>query len=258
MSIPIHPCQTIDEVIGQLDQIIANCIQTHNKLGYFACLYRNVTGQVRAAIAAGRFEDGPRMERLDVSFANRYFDALDRHWRGLTPTASWAIHFQAARQRHPIILQHLLLGMNAHINLDLAVSALQTAPGAELPGLKRDFLEVTVLLDELIDSVQERIDQVSPWFGILDRVGRTDEALCAFAIGEARRLAWEAAERLNSLPPEQLAREIAAHDAAVAALGRQIHSPGLPLALGLRLVRVRERHPVAAVIRVLRMDAAYN
>jgi hypothetical protein len=254
MTIPILPCRTIGDVIAQLDQVIEYCAKERSRLGYFAALYRNVTVRVRDAIAAGRFEDGPRMERLDVIFANHYLDALDRFWRGEKPPASWSVAFHAARRWRPVIFQHMLLGMNAHINLDLAIAAVQTSPGSDLPGLKRDFQEITILLGEMIDSVQERIDRVSPWFRIIDYVGgRTDEQICAFAIKTARNLAWKAAEELAVATPDKMEQEIAAHDQIVAELGRKIQSPGRLLGAALYLVRARESSHVPAVIEALRL-----
>ena len=252
LNLSIPPCETIDEVIDRLDGIIAACILAHNRLGYFAVLYREVTLRVREGIANGRFENGPRMERLDVVFANRYFAALDSYLRGEACAQCWSVAFHAAHRRPPIIFQHLLLGMNAHINLDLAVAAIQTVPREDLAGLKRDFFEITVLLDELIDEIQGRIERVSPWIAILDRVGgRTDEQICAFAIAEARQLAWREAEQLARLTPEELEREIASHDRVVATLGHGIRSPGPLINLGLRLIRVRETRPVPKIIAAL-------
>lgn len=246
--------ETIDEIINRLDGVIEQCSRENSKMGFFAVLYRDVTVEVQRSIIAGRFEDGPRMERFDVLFANRYLDAIDRYWRKERPTRSWLLAFEAAEKRPPIILQHLLLGMNAHINLDLAIAAVQTAPGETLPGLKRDFYEITVLLDEMIDHVQERIDHVSPWFRIIDRVGgRTEEHICAFAIAEARTLAWRAAERLAVLNPEAFEREVAEHDQVVARIGQAIRKPGGLLGLGLHLIRVRERHHVRKVIEALKL-----
>jgi hypothetical protein len=255
MIIPSTTHETIDEVIAQLDLVIERCRREHSKLGYFAVLYRDTTDQVRRAIAAGRFEDGPRMERFDVIFADRYLEAINRFWRGEKPTQSWSAAFQAARTHPPIILQHLLLGMSAHINLDLAIAAVHTAPGDTLPELKRDFYEITHLLAEMIDGVQERIEQVSPWFRFIDRMGgRTDERVCEFAIGAARDLAWRAAEKLAVMSPEEYNREVAQHDQVVAAIGHRISSPGgLLLGKGLRLIRLRERHPVHTVIEALKM-----
>ena len=58
--------KTIDEVVEQLDAIIDDARHERSRLGFFAALYRRVTVEVRDGIAAGRFEDGPRMERFDV------------------------------------------------------------------------------------------------------------------------------------------------------------------------------------------------
>jgi hypothetical protein len=246
------PAGTIGDVLARLDGIVEQCLRDGSRLGYFAALYRSVTRRVREGIAAGRFEDGPRMERLDVIFANRYLDAVGRLWSGEEPTRSWQLAFRAAERRPPTILQHLLLGMNAHINLDLAVAAAEAAPGDALPGLKRDFDEVTVLLDEMIRGVEARLERVSPWLGLIDAVGgRTDEAIGAFAIGKARSLAWCAARLLSPLGPEARAREISCHDDVVVAVGRGIQSPGPLLRAALLVARARETHPVADVIEAL-------
>ncbi len=253
MTIPILPCQTIDDVIARLDQVIECCINERSRLGYFAALYRNVTVRVRDDIAAGRFEDGPRMERLDVIFANRYLDALYQSWRGAPTTASWSVAFRTARLRSPIIFQHILLGMNAHINLDLALAAVETS-GSDLPGLERDFQEITVLLGEMIDAVQERVNRVSPWFRIVDRVGgRTDEQVCAFAIRKARDTAWSAALELAVTPPARYKPLVGSHDQTVAALAKRIRSPGGLLGAALHLIRMRESPSVPHIIQALRL-----
>ena len=70
------PATNIKEVVAELDIIIERCINENNKLGMFAALYRKVTLQVEKGIAVGRFDDGARMERLDVVFANRYLEAF--------------------------------------------------------------------------------------------------------------------------------------------------------------------------------------
>jgi hypothetical protein len=254
MTPPTAPNLTIGDVIAHIDRMIERCIRERSKLGYFAMLYRNVTARVQQAIAAGRFEDGPRMERLDVIFASRYLDALDQFWRGEAPTRSWWVAFRAARLWPPIILQHVLLGVNAHINLDLAIAAAQTAPGNELPALQRDFDEITVLLNEMILEVQARIEQVSPWFWLLDRVGgRTDEQLCAFALRAARHVAWRAAEQLSVATPKQFEQAVAFHDQLVAGLGRGLYFPNFRLGTGLLLIRLREMDDVPKVIEALRM-----
>ncbi|HTI94128.1 MAG TPA: DUF5995 family protein, partial [Puia sp.] len=63
---------TIDEVLSQLSGIIAESRQAGDRCGFFAALYYKVTAKVKEGIEKGQFEDGARMEKLDVLFANRY------------------------------------------------------------------------------------------------------------------------------------------------------------------------------------------
>ena len=235
-----------------MDAVVQRCIRERSRLGYFAALYRDVTVGVRAAIAANEFEDAARMERLDVIFATRYLTAIDLYWQGKAPTLSWLAAFRTASQWRPIVLQHLLLGMHAHINLDLAIAAALAAPGAELPALKKDFEKITILLNRMIDDVQRRIVRVSPWFYIIDRAGgRSDERLVNFGIGEARTLSWRAAERLANVNRVQFDWEVELHDRIVATLARGIQSPGPVLASALQVIRLRENASVPAVIEAL-------
>lgn len=91
MNVNIPPsnlkASTIDEVIASLDRIIEWSKRTKSRCGYFAALYRKVTCNVRDGIASGYFDDGERMERLDVIFANRYLEAFEAYYSGQSTTA---------------------------------------------------------------------------------------------------------------------------------------------------------------------------
>jgi hypothetical protein len=76
-----NPAKNIDEVIARLTDIIDISRQEPGRMGYFAALYRKVTIKVKQGVLNGRFEDGARMERLDVNFANRYLEAYERRRR---------------------------------------------------------------------------------------------------------------------------------------------------------------------------------
>lgn len=67
--------QSIADVLLELDLIITRCIATNNRAGYFAALYRRMTAAVKKGIATNAFEDGERMEKLDIIFAKRYIEA---------------------------------------------------------------------------------------------------------------------------------------------------------------------------------------
>lgn len=245
------PAATIDEVIARLDAAIDRARRENSRLGLFACLYRQVTARVKEGIAAGRFQDGPRMERLDVIFANRYLAALEAYQAGRRPTRSWQAAFDAAGA-DLLILQHLLMGINAHINLDLGVAAAETAPGASLAALEHDFREISTLLGEMLEDVQDRITRVSPWMGLLDWIGmRHDEVVFTFALGGSRDLAWNWAQRFAKADPARLPLEIDALDHVVATLANAIRKPHVWVRPVLLAIRLREPKEVGRVLDAL-------
>jgi hypothetical protein len=245
--------QNIDEVIARLTDIIDISSQEPSRLGYFAALYRKVTISVKEGIRNGRFQNGPRMERLDTSFANRYLEAYELHRKGGTPTASWQVSFDAAEHLRPLILQHLLLGINAHINLDLGIAAVGAFPGNQLPPLQNDFDEINKVLAELTQPVEDAIGGVSPLIGLLERIdSKADDAIINFSLDRARASAWDFAVRLNSISQDERIAAVKQRDQEIAALGRLVYKPpGILLNLGLSAIRLRESNNVAKVIDTL-------
>ncbi len=244
---------TIDEVITRLTEIIAETRQLPSRLGYFAALYRKVTIQVKEGIANNRFQDGKRMERLDVNFANRYLEAYELHRQGKQPTAAWQVSFEAAEQWRPLILQQLLLGINAHINLDLGIAAMETCPGEELHSLQSDFQAINSILFNLVQPVQDEIGQVSPWIGFLEKIDPSaDDAIINFSMRVARDSAWRFALRLNALDAKERPGAIQRRDKEIAELGRLVvNPPGLFFKAGLTLIRLRESNDIPRVIDLL-------
>lgn len=242
----------IDEVVQYLDQIIDSAIEREDRLGFFAALYRQVTLEVKRGIATGFFEDGERMNRLDTVFANRYLAAYSQWQKGLKPTRSWQIAFEASRDGQLTILQQLLLGINAHINLDLGLAAAAVSPGDQLPSLKEDFNRINQILSGLLDRVQQVLDQFSPLMDLLDRMGGpSDEAMLYFSINVAREDAWLTAELANCQSPERYKVLVNTLDRRVADLGERIAHPRPPLSLAVRLMRMQESNDIPTIIRVL-------
>jgi hypothetical protein len=87
--------------------------------------------------------------------------------------------------------------MNAHINRDLAVALVRAkapAPVDDTPRF-RDYMHINQVLDETSDAVRERI--LPPALDRLDaRLGEFDDRAIIGLITAARRLAWEAGQRL--------------------------------------------------------------
>lgn len=244
---------SIDGVLAELDGIVEVCRRRGTSDGYFAVLYRRVTAEVKARIVRGEFEDGIRMQRLDVVFANRYLDAWAARERGEPVTDSWEVALGCSRSFWPVVLQHLLLGMNAHINLDLGIAAAAVAPGSEIHGLKGDFEAINRILEELTDDVQNRLAEIWPAMRWLDRTGgEVDEAILNFSMRRAREHAWSVAQALAGTRDAD-AREglVKSTDSAIARLGRKVRNPGLRLGVILGVVRLRERGSVADKLDIL-------
>jgi hypothetical protein len=248
----VMPARDIDDVLVKLGSVIDESIATSSRVGYFAALYRQVTAAVKRGIDDGAFDDGDRMNRFDTLFANRYFEALDRWRAGDGPTRSWEVAFEACERDDHVILQHLLLGVNAHINLDLGAAAAAVGDPVDLPALKPDFDRINLILGSVLVELQDAVDRHSPFMSILDEVGgRTDEQLIEFNVRKSRAEAWEHAMVLASQSNTADERTLAVLDRKVSFLAKLIRDPGPLLRTALELVQFMESSDVAAVIEDL-------
>lgn len=246
---------SIAEVLKRLEEIIAWAKDNDSQLGYFAALYYKMTQAVDQGINTGHFEDGPRMARLDVTFAQRYFDAFDAWQAGQKPSDAWALAFEATQKNDYTVLQHLLMGINAHINLDLGIAAAQTCPGAGISQLETDFNRINDVIASLVNKVQDSLSLICPPFWIFDRALRTeDEGIANFSIKIARNAAWSSARRLAPLPDPSSGPEVAQIDQKITRLGRLLLFPGRWIAFFLWLVRKLEtgsvRQKIDALMRI--------
>jgi len=242
----------IDPIIDRLTEIVGWARDRENRIGYFAAMYRRVTISVKEAIEAGEFEDAARMTRLDVAFAQRYIDAFEQFEVGGEPTSAWRVSFDATAKRRPVIIQQLLTGMNAHINLDLGIAAATVCPGAELGPLERDFIKINEVLARMIDGLVADVAEVSPWIGIINRFrGAGHRLVIKFSIDVARVEAWKLANELAPLPRTGWPDPMRARDDWTAGFGKFLLRPGWLLSAALLIVRVRESNDVRRVIDVL-------
>lgn len=241
--------RSIDDVVQLLDDIITDCRTRKDPLGYFPALYRAVTLRVKQGIENGAFDDGPRMSAFDTAFANRYFAAYDAFRAGTVPSQCWAVAFDATRSGRLIILQDLLVGINAHINLDLGVVAAETFPAASLPAFHADFDKINAILGALLPQVEATVGHFSPLLHVLREIGGkpATEAL-DFSMLAARDDAWLHATLLAPLSPPTRALVEQALDDKAAFLGRVVTQPVWPVSAAVDVIRQTESHDVAAVI----------
>jgi hypothetical protein len=245
---------TIDEVLTAMDETIHRALDDGSRLGYFAALYRRVTRAVKEGIAKGQFADGPLMEKLDVVFAGRYLGAFQAYQKGEKCSRCWRIAFDACKDDSRLILQHLLAGMNAHINLDLGVASAQVSPGAQVLHLKPDFDEINNVLAAQVGAVEAEMGALSPLIKNLSLIGLESEtSIINFNIDTARKVAWFTAERLAEEPEFLRELTIDGLDLAVSVEGRAILYPPCK-GDALAAIRKMEVQDVRRVIEILASD----
>ncbi len=243
---------TIDQVIERLSEIILDCESRSSRMGYFAVLYKQMTQAVKAGIATGQFEDGARMEQLDVLFAKRYLDAYEQYQQGLPVTHCWQTAFYTAKSNNRMVLQHLLLGINAHINLDLSIAAAETMRGKDIRLLENDFNTINDIIQSLIKEVEDRLAKIWWPLRLITKVASAEEdAVINFSIRIARKAAWDNALGFSAEDGPAQQKHQAILDDTVAAIAGKIIHPGFFIGLVLKIVLLMESRNVADNIRVM-------
>ncbi len=246
------PAQTINEVIAELESILADAKNTNSSAGYFTALYHKVTCRVRDGILKGEFEDNARMERLDVLFANRYLAAYEQWKNQQRPTASWVAAFDGVKKRSTIVLQHLLLGINAHINLDLGIAAVETMKGGTFSDIQKDFNAINTLLAALVYEVIHDLNRVSPLLSLLGlHATNNNQMLIEFTLSNARDGAWCFAEEISKKTGADYDSCFAARDKRIGELGASILKPHGAARITLWFVHLFEWKSAKKVIEVL-------
>jgi hypothetical protein len=205
------PATSIDDVVARMDAIDRQLPDTDG-LKWFNRLYLDVTRGVRAELAGGvSFRDRAFLDRLDVIFANLYFDAAVAGDRDpMAAPSAWRPLF-AARGRALAPLQFALAGMNAHINRDLPlgiVNAYIELGGApsESDARHADFEQVNDVLERVEQTA--KADLSTGAIAVIDAAaGRVDDALAMWKVRVARDAAWTNAEVLWALQGQPLLRD---------------------------------------------------
>ncbi len=220
--------KTIEEVLKKLDEIIAWAKESQSPAGYFACTYRIMTAQVLKGIQQKKFEDNPRMTLLDIAFATRYLEAFEAYSKGKRCTNSWYIAFEAAKNKNLLILQHIFLGMNAHINLDLGISAASIMPNRQIAPLKKDFENINNVIASINQKVQDSLNRICYPVELIDKISNgKDNTVLDFAISRARETSWATAVMASNTPNLLKESVIGIVDYAAAKVASQIINPNI-------------------------------
>ena len=200
-SVPLplvrRPYTRVDEILENLDALDDAMTRNGDMRAAFLIAYRHITQEVLHALPSGLFEDREWVASFTLAFANRYREALvawEDGERSAVP-AEWQTAFAHATDERCTVLQHLLLGMTAHILYDLPMAVASTVGGRDSAGCLRDFLRVLALLHRTVDPMQNDLsERFGPGLSVLDyALLRFDEWGAYLLVKYYRRVAWDAA-----------------------------------------------------------------
>lgn len=245
----IKQATTIDEVIQLLDEIIEISKLEQSAIGLFTMLYREVTVRIKEGIENGSFQNGERMEKLDVIFANRYLKAYYQYKAKEKPSECWEFSFQQAGTFWPIVVQHLLLGINAHVNLDLGIASAQVSTIENIGDLKSDFDQINTILSNLVEHVEKCLIKIWPTLTIILKLtGKIDNFFIDFSMETARDGAWKFANEFVALPENQREACIQLRDEKITKIARLVSNPGYFVSAVFKFIRLFEKGTVAQKI----------
>jgi hypothetical protein len=217
-----------------------------HRLASFNSLYHTITDRVATSLRGPEVADPDFLEMLDVEFAKRYFDAL-RLWGDEDDTTPdvWEVLFRRAWDKRVSSLAAAMLGVNAHINHDLAIALIATwvEQGAPEDGLihpdyllinKIFYQEIPPLRRRYANRMQMRLDHL---------VGDLDDWSQQVLVTVTRSHAWNQAERMWPLrqDPDDFAEAMLAMDRAAAFIGEAlIVGDGLVTRMGTFAISARD------------------
>ena len=205
-----------DNVLTRM-QTQADAWQTAgDRRAIFLQCYQMMTANVLVAVDNGRFHDGPWVTQLLHRFADYYFDALALYDAQRPCSGVWQQAFSACGRKRVNVLQHLFLGVNAHINYDLVLTLVDLLQPEwatlDADARRRRYEDHTLVNDiiaDTIDAVQDEVvERHSPLLKLVDWLaGPVDEFIVAELISHWRQEVWDTAvAMLETADP-------AAHDA---------------------------------------------
>jgi hypothetical protein len=230
-----------------LEGMRAAALGSTDAAGYFPAMYARVTRRVIDDAAAGRFADGARMASFIVEFANRYFEA---HTEPSAAAKCWRGAFDVAGDPSLLVVQHLLIGINAHVNFDLPQAVVRLVDGGiGLAAIRPDFDAVNDVLADTYDEIMGDLDRVTRWTSKAATHGGGH--VFNFSLRAARQQAWRAAVRLAAETETERRDDVAVLDELVAVLAFTVTRPTVPIRWLVPILRRLETREPDRVIKAL-------
>ena len=233
---------TIDEARAGFATLEAALRAANDRRAIFVGAYLTITSALQEAIDEGEFLDAVWARSYLLHFAQLYMEAFRAFEQGdldHVPTA-WRVAFELSAKGEGLALQHLLLGVNAHINNDLAIALMRCGIDPNRPMRYEDHNSVNEVLKRTVNALQDHVERYySPALYYFDEIfGHWDEQFSCLMVERARETAWVHCLDLVGCSCEQdqaaVIRRIDDHAGALARLIAAPHASPLSLYMAVR------------------------
>ena len=220
--------------LAKLQDVLERVPPLHggNPLADFNRLYLRITTGVLERLYEGRFADPAFLSRLEVEFAERYFEAL-RHYGGGSSACPrvWSVLLRRIGGPQCLPVPAAAAGVNAHVNFDLPFALVTTFDQLGCDPLDdsdqhRDYLQINEIFAEAIPGL--RRGYLEKWQLLIDTMnGDLDDWWQGEVVDYTRNVAWRNAQRLWGCRHDlrETARQRQRLDEHSAALGGLLISP---------------------------------
>jgi hypothetical protein len=188
-------------VLIRMKSLIDSWEDMADRRSIFLACYAVMTRNMLASINTGVFCDPVWVNRLLEEFAEYYFKAVANYETSMHASSQvWKLTFEATREPKIMPVQHLILGVNAHINYDLVLTLVDLLE-PEWPTLSSslrlerfaDHCTINQIIARSVDEVQDTIlERHSPGMDLIDKIfGRLDEWMISNMIARWRDRVWQ-------------------------------------------------------------------
>ncbi len=205
--------ESIDQVAESLTALEELFRSTKDNRGIFVVAYKAMTDKLVSTVRdqetgeTQTFENLAWIKKYLVIFADFYRKSLYGHIQGRAIPKVWQFAFEKAENNKGVIsLQHLMLGINAHIVHDLPLTldriGIDLASTPQLKSMKTDHDKVNQVLAEATNQIQNKVTrfQASQGYSILEKIiGPLDEWVAKYYFEQQRERAWYNGLHLNHL-----------------------------------------------------------
>ena len=191
-----------EDTTERLRALLAALEERDDRRAVFLSIYSQMTAAVADRVDRGDFADPEWVGDYLVAFANHYRRAVRDYEAGSLDDVPdpWQLAFDAGDRGDTLLVQDAALGVNAHINYDLAYALDDVGTSPDTVAKYQDHSAIADVIRAVVDDAQQSLVErdAAAVETLDDSLGRFDEWVTVLTIDECRDSAWRTAKALDS------------------------------------------------------------